>query len=48
MRNLFYSVGACVLVLAGIGEAAAADVKLTRVGNDPATGWCDINARALA
>lgn len=48
MRNLFYGLGACVLVLAGIGEAAVADVELTRVGNDPATGWCDINARALA
>lgn len=36
------------LALAWGGEAGAADVELTRAGNDPQNVWCDTGARQLA
>ncbi len=40
--------GLAALALAWGGDAAAADVELVKVGNDPQNVWCDMNARQLA
>jgi len=48
MSRIVCALAALVVALAWVGDAAAADVELTKVGNDPQNVWCDTGARQLA